>query len=659
MNRKHFIFVIPLIALIAMGFLSGNAFSGPSGHYGIGGAAGDCNICHDFVNGIYGGGGVYGDPAPPLPPPGYNLRWIKSPIVYPSVISPNVEFFSFSGLADGVAPINGPCEVCHTTTKYYRNNGPGESHYSGNCVTCHPHFLEDIKDYFEPRFVGNQAHFTHFNDPKGPMLGSSSCYYNVGGCHNPSSFKKFGLENASLSTTAVCNACHSNGGVFNGVGNLGTCSSTTTTVCNEDTDCPPSETCNIDYNSVAYGAKANWEHGAYESVPSGFPSVLKEGKEDWCAGCHDNVPASSHADGTGVKAPNVMGNSSQTYGYNVNGHGPKGFVCADCHDLAVTHLDGEARTYSASASPNNYRAGYRLNEDMAVPRNGQIFPAAFKLCTNCHLYTNIIGSTSNFRDDFRVRNYHQMHLEWWPALICSDSDFDGPGGTGGCSSGTCKDSAMTCIICHNVHGANGNSEMIRHGELISSPGTTNKVPALDFHWYKADGVTQTTVYNDSRYGGLLCGIEPDISINHVCYGCHATGELKWNRTPGGPLAVTIEAVWASDYSDVTHPSFAPDANIRYHVRFTSNGPDPTYFMKSPGATSKVLINTTIGPYTKKLPKNAILAPGTYEWTWDDIVPHNAIRGSTASITVKINMWDHSGGTILSSNKKSVNFTITP
>jgi hypothetical protein len=52
MNKKYFLLVIPLIALMATGILSGNVYAGPSGHYGIGGSASDCNICHDFVNGI-------------------------------------------------------------------------------------------------------------------------------------------------------------------------------------------------------------------------------------------------------------------------------------------------------------------------------------------------------------------------------------------------------------------------------------------------------------------------------------------------------------------------------------------------------------------------------------------------------------------------------
>jgi hypothetical protein len=616
MGKKFLIMVIPLIALIAIGIVSGNVYA--LGHYGIGGSVADCNICHDFA------GGWYNTPA------SGNLRWVKSPIVYPGVISPNVYFVSFSGpansgiLADATAPINGPCEVCHTTTSYYNKTGTGFSHFPGaNCVSCHPHFVSDIVNYFEPRFIGTQAHMTHFNDPKGPQLGSSAC----SSCHDPG-FSRNGSGQAlfadgePLATTNVCNPCHSKGGAFDGV------------------------------DDSVIGAKPNWADCVYEpedppDTPP-WPYRLKAGKENWCAGCHDSGTSVISS----VSAPNVMGNNT-SYGYNVNGHGDKDVKCADCHDLVALHTDGNARTFSASASPNNYRAGYRLNEDMAVPRYGQIHPAAFRLCTNCHVYTEITGGTSNFRDDAKVRQYHEMHLNWWPASLDCDSDFDAPVD---CNSITCADSAMTCIVCHNVHGANGNQVMIRHGELISTP-TMDKVPALDFHWYEADGVTPTTVFEDSYYGGLKCGLKQDLGYNHVCAGCHATGELKWYRTPGGPLGVTVDAVWTSDYSDVAKTVFAVGEQIRYHVRFTIIGAG-SYFMKSPTGTSKAM-QTSGAAWSTLLGKTGTLAAGTHEWTWDKTIPAAATPGSGAKVTVRINMLTGSGGTLMDFDKKTYNFSIAP
>ena len=40
--------------------------------------------------------------------------------------------------ADGLG--NGLCEVCHTTTAYYKSDGSGFTHNDGTvCTTCHTH----------------------------------------------------------------------------------------------------------------------------------------------------------------------------------------------------------------------------------------------------------------------------------------------------------------------------------------------------------------------------------------------------------------------------------------------------------------------------------------------------------------------------------------
>ncbi|MBI5470904.1 MAG: proprotein convertase P-domain-containing protein [Ignavibacteriae bacterium] len=45
-----------------------------------------------------------------------------------------------NSFADGDNVYDGVCEVCHTTTRYHRNNGTGQPHNNAaNCVTCHPH----------------------------------------------------------------------------------------------------------------------------------------------------------------------------------------------------------------------------------------------------------------------------------------------------------------------------------------------------------------------------------------------------------------------------------------------------------------------------------------------------------------------------------------
>lgn len=62
-----------------------------------------------------------------------------------------IRFTNLEGQADGSFasashPGTGLCEVCHTTTRFYRSDGMGEPHFTLPCYPCHPHttgFLPD------------------------------------------------------------------------------------------------------------------------------------------------------------------------------------------------------------------------------------------------------------------------------------------------------------------------------------------------------------------------------------------------------------------------------------------------------------------------------------------------------------------------------------
>jgi hypothetical protein len=576
------------------------------GHYGIPGTVDGCDECHDFAGGFYDDAGSG------------NLRWVK-----PTINSRSVVFTSFGTppgtLADGNdANLDGPCEVCHTTTKYHTNTGDGTTHFDGtNCILCHPHFLDDITNYFEPRFVGTQSHVTHFSDPKGPLFEvkrpDDFCTFY---CHDAGDFERF-KDGELLADTNVCDDCHSAGGAFNGVSD----------------------------------AKAKWEDGVYKK--NGYE--LKAGNEGWCGTCHDG--GTSVVDG--VTAPNVMGDNV-TYGYNISGHGndPLNYItCDGCHDFAVSHTDGRARTYKASSTnPNrSYRSGYRLNDDMSIPRNGEGAPTAFKLCTNCHVYSEITSRLkTNFRDDLKntTFSYHENHLEWYNYFLCWDSDFDGTGPSEGYNV---ADSAMSCPACHNVHGS-PTPAMIRHGELIGH------VPALDFRWYEADGTTVTTTFEDSLYGALECANVPNLAHNHVCFGCHSVLPpnptlIKYYRAPGGPVTLIVKNVWTTTLSDIVRDTFAVGEDIRYHVSFTISG-GGSYYIKSPGKQSQAF-ETSGANWKTKLPKTGTLSAGDYEWTWDEAIPPEASPGSGARVKILLKMFDGPGGTLLTKDSMSHDFSIAP
>lgn len=55
-----------------------------------------------------------------------------------------ITFTNLQGRADGsfasaTDPGTGICEVCHTTTRFYRSDGMGEQHFTSACYPCHPH----------------------------------------------------------------------------------------------------------------------------------------------------------------------------------------------------------------------------------------------------------------------------------------------------------------------------------------------------------------------------------------------------------------------------------------------------------------------------------------------------------------------------------------
>jgi hypothetical protein len=366
-----------------------------------------------------------------------------------------------------------------------------------------------VRDYSE-----NDA-----DDVKGPNIPCSDC-------HNTSSYPDFADGTTTLAATTVCDSCHSQNGAFDGV----------------DTDIP----------TGSIGAKDNWSDGVYQ-----VDGTLTIGKEKWCAGCHDDVPANSKADGSGIYAPNIAGDNI-TFGFYLNGH--KSSPCTDCHDMTQPHIDGEARTYefdSAYYDPAQsgvaYAVGYRLKYigdgdgevPLMIPANFSITfnnigqtnkDNAFRLCFNCHnsseildddplggpFDTNFEASLPNPPRDYSLvygNNDHVTHIMQYTAQAW-DSDWDtGTTGTGG-SDG--RDSLTACSSCHNVHGAAGtegstNEPMIRDGSLAGRAGygfsyVIEDVSAGGYPMVTSTGATQST-----SVGAIFRNCTAN---NTMCFGCH-------------------------------------------------------------------------------------------------------------------------------------------
>jgi predicted outer membrane repeat protein len=423
-----------------------------------------------------------------------------------------------SGVSQHQSSATGNCTNCHGSAHTPQPHGEGQ-----NCENCHG-------------TSGSHAIHTT-NDPRGPNITCSECHDTNNYPYFKSGTDSNGDGKYSLSETDVCNTCHSPGGSYNGV------------------------------NSVngSIGAKDNWDSGVYETT-----STLQAGKEKWCAGCHDESPANSKSDGTGVNAPNVIGDEDGPYPYGVGwgfyktGHGlEKGkypasegpaanLECIDCHDLTKTHIDHDHRTYAASS--NNYQAGYRLKSvngqaPLVIPRSdtdSNINTTDFNLCFQCHdqnLYINSSNFRTNFRDDPESRNDHWYHLQASGGWLNKwDSDWDGT-----------ADSEPSCPACHNVHGSQF-PRMGRHGELISTPGTTDRIPALNLY-YTPDYCP--TLFNST--GGKMAysssGGAGTVANTGVCDMCHNRYET-YQRTPNDVHAPRITGVYGKVGSNKLSVSFS-------------------------------------------------------------------------------------------------------
>lgn len=56
-----------------------------------------------------------------------------------AIVFTNLEGRADGSFASASRPGTGLCEVCHTTTRYYRSDGTGFPHFDLPCYPCHPH----------------------------------------------------------------------------------------------------------------------------------------------------------------------------------------------------------------------------------------------------------------------------------------------------------------------------------------------------------------------------------------------------------------------------------------------------------------------------------------------------------------------------------------
>lgn len=361
-------------------------------------------------------------------------KMIRTTITTPNNGTKGVKFFDPEGMnsfADGDTTFDGICEVCHSKTTHFRNDGtaPDQSHTSmGNvvgkkCTTCHQH-VNGFKG------MGGGAHDAHVTANYGPRISCSNC-------HGTQPVPLL-ADGKNLENTTVCDTCHSPGGSYDGV------------------------------NDVDVGAKNNW-NGIYNSADNS----LKAGKEKWCIGCHDSDPAVVN----GEIAPNKAGDNV-TFGYYVTGHGKVSNYsrmswqdfsangnpganesCDKCHDSTSNHIvpgpnSGSRRLKSGYQNDQNntncnncHKPGGEATSNPLFYTDPNSYEASVhggKNCTECH---DVHGTAGPYK---AMTKGEKQGL----CLTCHTSHQGHALGRQFVKDG--KTYSLECTSCHNVHIITGN-----------------------------------------------------------------------------------------------------------------------------------------------------------------------------------------------------------
>ncbi|MDP2104582.1 MAG: CxxxxCH/CxxCH domain-containing protein, partial [Desulfobulbaceae bacterium] len=413
-----------------------------------------------------------------------------------------VKFFDPNGFTDDTMAVAGICQVCHTETKYYKNDGTGASHNSGACCTqCHLSkegfkVTCDACHGFPP--VNNTAAqpdgLVWLN---GKITGSLTAgahelhavKYSCSTCHQNSAGSGATHNNGNITLGfSIFNGAYS-GGSYDGQSSVAYDSSGGTVITTVGT-----KTC----SAYCHGSTMAPDGGSNTTPVWDNPSTAA------CGTCH----------GTTADNPPTLGSHLKHAG---SANGGLALSCTFCHyGYEPLHVNNQADfTFDTGTYP-------WLSD--AVYSGDTIMLNIYGSCSNVYCHSNGTGGTTNTGETRSIAA--NTSPAWGSATSCGSCHGGGdasgrpsyPNGTPKANSHNASaHSYIKCNACHWPLTETGNTikDSTKHANKLYDIG--NSAGTLSYTYNSGGGsCSNIACHDDATWGGPT----PTHIAYNECLSCH-------------------------------------------------------------------------------------------------------------------------------------------